>query len=237
MRPLKFQGTGIRMKITIPIRQEVSMRRSVVFLLAATLILASCILSGAGQGNPGYNPQGRRDNPQNQTRMGDRRSFVGPLSLELVRQAEYLSQSSYEYFMGWNGTITNPEQAMLFKSEEFTAACRLFSKLVQDQTGYFGRDSIRTNSTAPSATSPSHSVSSRNRCASAAYATISPGSGATAGGLSSARTAARRGASDWPNAAASSTGLRSSSRPGAEPGCARQRDVYDYSPRWELRLG
>jgi hypothetical protein len=121
------------------------MRRSVVVLSAVTLILASCILSGAGQGNPGYNPQGRRDNPQNPTRMGDRRSFVGPLSLELVRQAEYLSQSSYEYFMGWNGTITNPEQAILFKSEEFAAGCRLFNKLVQDQTGYFGRDGMRTN--------------------------------------------------------------------------------------------
>jgi hypothetical protein len=108
-------------------------------------MLASCILSDAGQGNPRDNPQGRRDNTQNPTRMGDRRSFVGPLSLELVRQAEYLSESSYNYFMGWNGTITSPEQAILFKSEEFAASCRLFSRLVQDQTGYFGRDSMRAN--------------------------------------------------------------------------------------------
>jgi hypothetical protein len=121
------------------------MRRSIFSLAAVMLILACGVFSASDQGNPGYNPQGRRDNPQNPTRMGDRRSFVGPLSLELVRQAEYLSESSYDYFMGWNGTITNPEQAILFKSEEFAASCRLFNRLVQDQTGYFGRDSMRTN--------------------------------------------------------------------------------------------
>lgn len=121
------------------------MRRSVVGLSVILLILVAGVLSDARQPNPGGNPQNRRGDPPYPTRQGDRRSFVGQLSLELVRQAEYLSESSYGYFMGWNGTISNAEQALLFKSEEFAAACRLFSKLVQDQTGYFGRDSLRTN--------------------------------------------------------------------------------------------
>jgi hypothetical protein len=47
--------------------------------------------------------------------------------------------------MGWNGIVSDQEQAILFKSEEFTAACRLFSKLAQNQTNYFRLESLRTN--------------------------------------------------------------------------------------------
>jgi len=75
----------------------------------------------------------------------DHRMRVADLSRELVEQAEYLSESSYDYFMGWNGVISNSEQAVLFKSEEFTAACRLFYKLLQDQGGYYRDEHLRTN--------------------------------------------------------------------------------------------
>jgi hypothetical protein len=124
------------------------MHRSIVFIAALILVLAFGVQSGAQQPNPGNNPQNSQNDPRfqrNNPMRGDRRSFVGPLCLDLVRQAEYLSKSSFEYFMGWNGVVSDQEQAILFKSEEFTAACRLFSKLAQNQTDYFRRESLRTN--------------------------------------------------------------------------------------------
>jgi hypothetical protein len=124
------------------------MRRSIVFLTALILVFAFGVPSGAQQSATQYNPQNRPADPRfqrNDQMRGDRRSFVGQLTIDLLRQAEYLSQSSYEYFMGWNGAISNQEQAVLFKSEEFTASCRLFNKLVQDQSNYFQRANLRTN--------------------------------------------------------------------------------------------
>jgi hypothetical protein len=124
------------------------MRRSVVFIAVMILVFAFGVQSGAGQPNPGNNPQYRPNDPRfqrNESIRGDRRSYVGQLSIDLVRQAEYLSQASFQYFLGWNGIISNQEQAILFKSEEFTAACRLFNRLTQDETNYFRRESLRTN--------------------------------------------------------------------------------------------
>jgi hypothetical protein len=124
------------------------MHKTTIFIVAMILVLAFSVQSGAQQTNPGNNPQYRQNDPRfqrNDQMRGDRRSFVGPLSADLVRQAEYLSQTSFEYFQGWNGMITNQEQAILFKAEEFAAACRLFNKLVQDQTNYFRRETLRTN--------------------------------------------------------------------------------------------
>jgi hypothetical protein len=124
------------------------MRKTTIFIAAAFLVLAVGVQSGAQQPSPGNNPQYRPNDPRfqrNDQMRGDRRSFVGQLSVDLVRQAEYLSQTSFEYFQGWNGMITDQEQAILFKAEEFAAACRLFNKLVQDQTNYFRRESLRTN--------------------------------------------------------------------------------------------
>ena len=124
------------------------MRRSIVFIAGMILVLAFGVQSGAQQPNPRNNPQYRQNDPRfqrNDQMRGDRRSFVAQLSVDLVRQAQYLSESSFEYFMGWNGIVSNQEQAILFKSEEFAAACRLFSKLVQDQANYFRLESLRTN--------------------------------------------------------------------------------------------
>jgi hypothetical protein len=124
------------------------MRKFVVFMAASILLVSLGALIGAPQTIPGRDPQYQRNNPQTRgidPRLGDRRTFVGQLSAELVRQAAYLANTSYEYFMGWNGMITDREQAVLFKTEEFSAACRLFSKLASDRTDYFRRESVRTN--------------------------------------------------------------------------------------------
>ncbi len=124
------------------------MRRSIVFIAAMILVLAFGVPSGAQQPNSRNNPQYRQNDPRfqrNDQMRGDRRSFVGQLSSELVRQADNLSQASFQYFMGWNGQITDREQAVLFKTEEFAAAARLFSRLAQDQTDYFRREGLRTN--------------------------------------------------------------------------------------------
>ena len=125
------------------------MRRTIVFMIALILLLAFGIQSVA-QPDPQYRPNDPRYRPndprnqRNEPMRGDRRSYVGQLSADLVRQAEYLSQTSFQYFLGWNGVITNEEQSILFKTEEFTAACRLFNRLAQE-TNYFQRDSLRTN--------------------------------------------------------------------------------------------
>ena len=75
----------------------------------------------------------------------DRRKAICRLGIELERQATYLAQSSYEHFKGWNGEISDQEQAILFKSESFAASCRLFLKIAEDRSNYFRAGYLRTN--------------------------------------------------------------------------------------------
>ncbi len=73
------------------------------------------------------------------------RSRIYDLGLELERQATALAQESFGHFRGWNGTISDQEQAILFKSEAFAASCRLFLKLTEAQSDFFRSDYLRTN--------------------------------------------------------------------------------------------
>ncbi|MFQ6110213.1 MAG: hypothetical protein ACE5L7_11745 [Candidatus Aminicenantales bacterium] len=75
----------------------------------------------------------------------DRRGEIYRLGLELERQAFSLARSSYEHFKGWGGTITDQEQAILFKSEAFAASCRLFLRLTEEKSDYFPASFLRTN--------------------------------------------------------------------------------------------
>jgi hypothetical protein len=75
----------------------------------------------------------------------DRREAIYRLGIELERQATYLAQSSYKHFKGWNGEISDREQAILFKSEAFAASCRLFLKIAEDRSNYFRAGYLRTN--------------------------------------------------------------------------------------------
>lgn len=79
------------------------------------------------------------------TAFADRRGQVFGLATHLERQATQLAQSSYDHFKGWSGTISDVEQAVLFKTEAFAASCRLFLRLTEEKSGYFKRDHIRTN--------------------------------------------------------------------------------------------
>jgi hypothetical protein len=76
---------------------------------------------------------------------GDQRSQVYDLGVELERQATALAQESFEHFRGWNGAISDQEQAILFKSEAFAASCRLFLKLAETRSDFFRTDYLRTN--------------------------------------------------------------------------------------------
>jgi hypothetical protein len=73
------------------------------------------------------------------------RSRVFDLGVELERQAAALAQESFDHFRGWNGTISDQEQSVLFKSEAFAASCRLFLKLTESQSTYYRTDNLRTN--------------------------------------------------------------------------------------------
>jgi hypothetical protein len=73
------------------------------------------------------------------------RSRVYDLGIELERQATALAQESFDHFRGWNGTISDQEQAILFKSEAFAASCRLFLKLAEGRSDFFRSDFLRTN--------------------------------------------------------------------------------------------
>lgn len=73
------------------------------------------------------------------------RSRVFELGVELERQAAALAQESFDHFREWNGTITDREQGILFKSEAFAASCRLFLKLTESQSTYYRTDNLRTN--------------------------------------------------------------------------------------------
>ena len=75
----------------------------------------------------------------------DRREYIYSLGLELEKLATYLAQSSFDHFRGWNGTISDQEQAILFKSEAFLSSCRLFLKLTEERSDYFRNNYLRTN--------------------------------------------------------------------------------------------
>jgi hypothetical protein len=72
-------------------------------------------------------------------------SRIFNLGMELERQATTLAQESFDHFRGWNGTISDREQGILFKSEAFAASCRLFLKLTESRSDFFRTDNLRTN--------------------------------------------------------------------------------------------
>jgi hypothetical protein len=73
------------------------------------------------------------------------REDIHRLGLDLEEAATYLAESSFEHFKGWDGTISEQEQAILFKSEAFAASCRLFLKLSEQSSDYYVRRHQRTN--------------------------------------------------------------------------------------------
>lgn len=77
--------------------------------------------------------------------QADRRSNIFNLGLELGNIATALAQTSYDQFKGWDGTISDLEQGVLFKSEAFAASCRLFVKLSEERSDYYRSSHLRTN--------------------------------------------------------------------------------------------
>lgn len=77
--------------------------------------------------------------------FGDRKDDILQLSHQLEEQAEMLAGSSFSHFEGWNGVITDQEQAVLFKSEAFASSCQLFLKLTAQSSRYFRAGYLRTN--------------------------------------------------------------------------------------------
>lgn len=123
-------------------QEEETMGRIRVIIAGLTAIM----LMGGLLTAQTVSPRVRRVVPRDRLhRQNDYRSYITQLSSELLSEADELSAASYDYFMGWSGEITNQEQNVLFKSEEFTATCRLFHKLVSDQGNYFRSESLRTN--------------------------------------------------------------------------------------------
>lgn len=76
---------------------------------------------------------------------GSDRSAVLRLAAELEAKASDLSRSNLEHFRGWNGVISDAEQAALFRSEAFAASARLFLVLGGDGAGYYQEGNLRTN--------------------------------------------------------------------------------------------
>jgi hypothetical protein len=63
----------------------------------------------------------------------------------LAEQASALATESFEHFKGWSGTISDQEQAILFRSESFAASCRLFLRFAEGQSDFYRSDNLRTN--------------------------------------------------------------------------------------------
>ena len=77
--------------------------------------------------------------------FSDQRDNIYRIGVELEEQAAYLAQSSYDHFRGRDGALSDKEQAVLFKSEAFSASCRLFLKLTEESTNYYRSGYLRTN--------------------------------------------------------------------------------------------
>jgi hypothetical protein len=76
---------------------------------------------------------------------GDERSGVLSLGAELEQKAAELSRSNLEHFRGWNGVISDDEQAVLFKSEAFASSARLFLALGGERSDFYRSGYLRTN--------------------------------------------------------------------------------------------
>ena len=77
--------------------------------------------------------------------LSDQRDQIYRLGIELAELAARLAQTSYEQFEGWDGTISDKEQAVLFESEAFAASCRLFVRLTESRSNYYRSRHLRTN--------------------------------------------------------------------------------------------
>jgi len=77
--------------------------------------------------------------------FSDQRDNIYRIGVELEEQAAYLAQSSYDHFKGRDGALSDKEQAVLFKTEGFSASCRLFLKLIEESTNYYRSGYLRTN--------------------------------------------------------------------------------------------
>ncbi len=77
--------------------------------------------------------------------FGENIDVIYKLGSELEGQAVLLAENSYKHFEGWNGVITDQEQAILFKSEAFSASCKLFLKLTTQSSRYFRTGYLRTS--------------------------------------------------------------------------------------------
>jgi len=111
-------------------------------LAGSTVCLAFSDLDGglsAGESSSKDNP-GYVSSP-----AAGQRNQIFEIGTELERQATALAQESFDHFRGWNGAISDQEQAILFKSEAFAASCRLFLKLTESRSDYFRTDYLRTN--------------------------------------------------------------------------------------------
>lgn len=108
-----------------------------VVLFAAALLAAACIPVPVSVPDPGPEP-GVPAGPAG-------RGSVARLGAELAERADALARSSYEHFRGWNGRISDEEQSVLFKSEEFAAAARLFARLADESSDFFRPDTLHTN--------------------------------------------------------------------------------------------
>jgi hypothetical protein len=75
---------------------------------------------------------------------GDRGSVLR-LAAELDQKAADLARSNLEHFRGWNGVISDAEQAALFKSEAFAASTRLFLVLGGENSDFYQAGNLRTN--------------------------------------------------------------------------------------------
>jgi hypothetical protein len=75
----------------------------------------------------------------------DRRQPIFSLGLELEKQASSIALNSFEHFRGRNNAISDDEQAALFKSEAFLSSCRLFLRLAEERSDYYGSGYLRTN--------------------------------------------------------------------------------------------
>jgi len=76
---------------------------------------------------------------------GGDRNAVLRLAAELEQKASELARANLDHFRGWNGVISDAEQAALFKSEAFAASARLFLVLGGEDSEFYQAGNVRTN--------------------------------------------------------------------------------------------
>lgn len=117
----------------------------IVVIIAIIAVVAMTMMAAASFALDDSSPAPSAVGQYGRFAGGDPHGRIYDLAVTLAEQAAGIARESFDHFKGWNGAISDQEQAILFKSESFLASCRLFLKFAEGQSDFYRNDYLRTS--------------------------------------------------------------------------------------------